>query len=234
MALPDLSTSGIGWIGFWNFLDEGGDGIDPFEVKSTMDTFSEFSNGVDGIVSYSRTNVSTLDIHCRAKADGWLIAWLPTNVANPVMDIYQDWSDGQTSYNDAGMLAYAISQMHSELSNSGQATFNRSDVSVYNYQYPDATTVSMAHNKGKYNNNTSTMHSYSYITPDSGIEFYATAAACGGGSDGVQYGGTWIDSNSEPKDVYSLGVLSPGVETEVDCQTGYEQHTKASHVLVWA
>jgi len=150
MALPDLDKSNVGFIAFWNALDNGAGSIDPTDVESYLDTSEAFSNGVQGEkkISFSEKPDSRT-VRCRAKNDGWLIAWLDRtrqfnqeqNSKGP-FDIIDDWTNrsSNTAF-PSNKLEDVVNGMYNALSNSGTANYNTSDVSLFQYTNEDATTL---------------------------------------------------------------------------------------------
>lgn len=153
MALPELDTSEISFIAYWNFSDHGGGEMDPTETESVMETFKEYSNGVDGSIHLGQSNKQNRLINCRVKDDGWIIAWIdatedytalsdnPDSLEGPY-DVLNDWTNaGQNISPSQNNLERTVNRLYSALSNSGQATYNPGDVALYNYLWPNATTL---------------------------------------------------------------------------------------------
>ena len=146
-TLPDLETTEISWIGYWNFLDAGGSEIDPYETVSAMDAAESYENGVDGVISMGMYHKNRL-VNVRVKKDGWIIAWLDdtfeigTKLNEPPdgpYDVIDDWTDENTPpAPDHSNLHDAISKLHEELSNSAEATLESGDVALYPYHQPEA------------------------------------------------------------------------------------------------
>lgn len=151
MSLPGLDTSNIGFIAFWNHLDNGASDIDPSETTGELSSVTEYSNGVQGERSVNFNRLANRTVRCRVKSDGWIIAWIDRTDADFTggsgqhgqHDIVYDWTQ-EFNYNtlDQNILERQINVLYNALSNSGQATYNPSDVALYNYAYPDATDIS--------------------------------------------------------------------------------------------
>jgi len=84
--LPDLDTSQISFLAYFNAIDQGGvQAIDPEEVTSAAGVQSTtlYDNGVEGTIdmtphSNGFDNVyGTVDTYFRVKSDGWIVAYLP-------------------------------------------------------------------------------------------------------------------------------------------------------------
>ena len=148
-TLPDLPTSEISYVAYWNAIDQGGvSSIDPEEVLSdgSINSYTLYDNGIQ-IEDYSTTNNPHLK--ARVKTDGWVIAWLDrteeyqTDTTSPpsgYWDIINGWQD----YNSAStftdnILERTINSLRIQLSNSSGMSYSTGDVSLYNYEYPNAT-----------------------------------------------------------------------------------------------
>lgn len=166
MTLPDLDTSTIGYIAYYNIVEQGGLSQD-FDISEILDAGSVtsqtlYDNGVEGV--YNGYNGS--DINIRGKQDGWILAWYPSGYGEDSGDV-PDWSEGLNSASDVqgrwdlangwadydagstnltqNSLERCIQDLQSQLSNSAGITYNPGDVGLYNYSYPDATTVLQTH-----------------------------------------------------------------------------------------
>jgi hypothetical protein len=180
-TLPDLDTSNISYIAYWNAIDQGGIGsIDPEEVLSdgNINSYTLYDNGIQ-IDSYSTP--TGRNIQARVKTDGWIVAYLDRteNYGTLSGSVQRGWWDFANDWTDAlnlssftnNTLERAIYSLHSQLSNSGSITYNTSDVALYNYEYPDATaTTGMAM---KTENDNSKTSGFSYT---SSTTIYAGAA----------------------------------------------------------
>jgi len=159
MALPDISTDGISFIGYFNVLDHGASDIDPTEAESGMVGYKEYSNGIEGTVEVPQVDGPNRIISCRVKDDGWIIAWLDrsneerdhtNDIPQGTYDVMYDWTAAKTNGIGSGqyrpgvadtMMAKAVELLVSELSNSAAITVNRSDVGVHNYEYGGSATT---------------------------------------------------------------------------------------------
>jgi hypothetical protein len=150
MSLPDLDTSNIGFIAFWNALDQGGaPDIDPATAEGAFSTTQEYSNGIDGSYLLTTAAVDNREIKGRIKDDGWIIVWLDrsfdeaTRVSsgstlNGPYDIVTDWgANNAGDWTSNFALADAINDIRNSLSTS--TSFNRGGVGVYNFNYEPAT-----------------------------------------------------------------------------------------------
>lgn len=151
--LPDIDTTQVSFIAFWNAIDQGGvSDIDPSEVTSegNIATHTVHDNGIEG--TYNSLTGRTINF--RVKEDGWLVAWTdrtedfaleqqsPDNVRG-IWDLINDWTDPTAEGAiDTNTLERAIESLADEFSNFGSMTYNTADVGLYNYAYADATTVS--------------------------------------------------------------------------------------------
>jgi len=155
MALPGLDTDNISYIAFWNFLDNGASTIDPFETESAMESFTEYSNGVEGTYQFDGLNRS-ITFNVRAKSDGWLIAWLENDQTTGrniqsvppqgFIDVVNDWTTGNINPSQT-TLERGINDLYTALSNSSTAAYNSSDVALYTYRTPNATNITFVGRK---------------------------------------------------------------------------------------
>lgn len=225
MALPDLDTSNISWIAFFNYLDNGADDIDPFETESAMDSYNEYSNGVDGVISYS-TDQPNVEVKVRAKADGWLIAW--HDDTEPLIQIVADYSDQDSGHYpiSSGLLYQSIDSMESALSNSGQVSLSDGDEAVYNYNYPDATTYTCASIS---NGNGESFSSDIGLSSDISVQKMHVGGAA---STGISFAGNTVVSagNYGYVDPYNQGWISEGESKSAD--TG--EYDACSVPILWA
>lgn len=162
--LPDLDTSNISGIAYWNAIDDGGvSDISPDEVLSSGRIISSeyYDNGVQGEIDINdKSNLNTtITGKFRVKGDGWFVVWLTrgdnfsTNDASGstesvnMPDSVKGWWNmepawatlgygSDDSYADSNGLSRAINYLQSELSNSGSISFSHSDVGNYNYHHP--------------------------------------------------------------------------------------------------
>lgn len=148
--LPDLDTTSIGFIAYWNAIDQGGlSSVDPDEVlsASSIDNYTLYDNGVEGVY----TGATGRNLNFRVKTDGWFVAYFDrtadyttntTNLSNHrgPWDVANDWTSG-TSEIDTNTLERAINDLSSQLSSS--PSYNKTDVGLYDYERPNVTTVTV-------------------------------------------------------------------------------------------
>ncbi|MBZ6496025.1 hypothetical protein [Natrinema longum] len=161
MTLPALDTSEISFLGYWNALDHSTeDSIDPTEVlnNGSVDAHNVYENGVEGLFSFGFSRATSRTVNFRVKDDGWFVAWLDTSgefdthvpkdgdLHGPY-DYLGDWSYPGSVDPSKSLLAETIRNLYTELSNSGTITFNSSDVAHFNYEYPNATGITVVHSK---------------------------------------------------------------------------------------
>jgi hypothetical protein len=169
-VLPDLDTTQISFIAFWNAIDQGGvSSIDPEDALSDgrINSYTLYDNGWEG--SYSLPNISR-SVTVRVKSDGWLIAYMDQtedftlDTGSPPhgpWDILNDWTDYQTGSGSLSAISdlqtnnleRCIQSLYSNLGNSESITYNSSDVDLYDYLYNSA---------GEYVLYSSTLSAYSY------------------------------------------------------------------------
>lgn len=180
--LPDLDTTPIGYLVYWNAMNHGVGSIDPEDVLSdgNINSYTLYDNGVQ-IDDYTSPNGDS--ITARVKSDGWFVVWrdhsesFGTNQSSPPRghwDIWNDWSyaDGGSLNIDQNTLERPLNSLASQLGNFGSITYNTSDVGLYNYTFTDATTLTAmgyhSSNKGEQS------HDLSYT---SGVELKSAVIA---------------------------------------------------------
>lgn len=163
--LPDLDTSQVGYIGYWNALDQGGiasENFDPEDVLSApyIENTTVYDNGVTGEVDAHKTEDDLYEItdrpvwkaKVRVKTDGWFVAYMDrtnnyqtlVDEADTVDNVYGYWNI-HTAWDRFNRppaltqhsLSRAINHLTQGLTTS--PTWNYSDVGVYNYEYPNVT-----------------------------------------------------------------------------------------------
>ena len=152
--LPDIDTTQVSYLAYWNALNQGAGSISPSEVTSAgniVDT-TIYDNGVELTVSVNGARNGK----ARVKQDGWFVAYLnqdeehgrerinePFNGPWDILPYVQDPPAGQQGFDSApNELASVIQTLQGQLSNSGQITFDPDDVGLYNYEHQQATGVS--------------------------------------------------------------------------------------------
>lgn len=155
--LPDLDTTSIGPIAYWNVLDQGGLGdIDPTEVTSAsgVTSYTLYDNGVEGEFNLGYNSRINKTAKFRVKNDGWFIVWLPnganfgtrtTTLSSGHWNIAYDWVGSATDINgiNQNSLERALHDLFLELSNSGTANYYSSDVGLFAYDYDTATNATV-------------------------------------------------------------------------------------------
>jgi hypothetical protein len=173
--LPDIDTSDVSFIAFFNAIDQGGvTDIDPTEVTNhgNVQSYTLYDNGVEGVY----TTVTGRDCAFRVKEDGWFAAWFnryenfdnsenedPDNVRGP-WDLVNDWTDFNTADDiTQNSLERCINALKNELSNSGSVTYSASDAGLYDYRNQSAAGIT---GLSCYNDSTNIAtngdHSYEY------------------------------------------------------------------------
>jgi len=152
--LPDLNTSQISWIAYYNIVDQGDLSVD-FDISeiassSRVNSQTLYDNGIEG--DYNPVTGDT--IRFRGKQDGWIIAWMDQSGSDTSRtdsppqgpwDIANQWSDSNTATGGftQNTLERAISDLQSQLSVSDGITYNSADVGLFNYLQPNATTATL-------------------------------------------------------------------------------------------
>lgn len=212
--LPDLDTTQIGAIAYWNAVDQGGlseDQIDPIPLVDSelVAQFNRFDNGVQGLLSYPQPNASDLTLNFRIKTDGWLLVWDNGNTnyrAGPDSVGHGSLVKGSmaTSPEQFPTTLYsdAISTLNSGMYISGN--FSHGEVGYYNYDIQSATSLRLAHER------VTTPSGLSAISMPSGYEIYhheITFQASGNG-DGtgfsLGFGGETVEQNGYDKGIDTI------------------------------
>ena len=162
--LPDLDTSNISFIAYWNAIDQGGvNSISPEEVTSynRVQEYTIYDNGIEGTSLIPPQEENIFDGQgregtFRAKNDGWIIAYIDrreeltqSDSADDVQgpwDMVWNWaSDVGPGPQDPdvanGNLTRLIENLAGELSNFGSINYSPTDVPLYNYEYSNASTL---------------------------------------------------------------------------------------------
>lgn len=153
MTLPDIDTTQVSFIGYWNAITQGGadsDNWDASEVLSygPVTSSTSYDNGVDGTLSFSNGRTANF----RAKQDGWLIVWLDRaqneatdsqSVLRGPWDVIRNWGGSYSSNSDNAQVGTlndneienALNGLFNNTSVSSDinVTFTDSEVGYYNY-----------------------------------------------------------------------------------------------------
>ena len=151
--LPDLPTSNISFIAYWNAIDDGEvTGIDPETALSdpNINEYTIYDNGID-IDSY--TTVTGREAQARIKTDGWVIAWFDQTADYKKVDSLSKepprgpWelanSPWQWSVPDLNnhTLERVIHSLQSNLDKSAGILYTDTDVGLYYYEDESADAV---------------------------------------------------------------------------------------------
>lgn len=257
-TLPDINTSNVGYIAYWNALNHGVGSINSSDVlsDSNIQNYTLYDNGFTA--QYSSINGRTITV--RVKQDGWFVAYIdrtnnftPTNSSKirGYWDIINDWSTtGNSNTFPNNTLERSIHSLQSQLSNSGSITYNSSDVGLYNYEYTSATTsTGFSSNSSNGSTETSGLIYTSGTTVD-----YAVAAGVAtrhyyGGSTATAeslFNGVEICNSSQSDPNYgSVNLLSNGLipnsQTEYDASlvsnhisSGFNGTTNCNVLTIWS
>lgn len=208
--LPDLDTGNIGIISYWcahDYRATAGATIDPTDVIDILDSYTIYDNGVDGTYSKDPRTVNV-----RVKNDGWIIAWIDRtnqyaqNIAqgnwhyNGYYDILLNWKDADSNISsDTTTLIETVADLYNDLSNLGDFDFYKEDVGNFCYEFPDASTFTLASTFPPSNE-----HGYVTITITSGTILYylvPVGSSISGGWAEWQYDSTSIASDLGAYDV---------------------------------
>lgn len=224
-TMPDLPTSNIGTIGYWNATDHGVGSIDPSEVLSYsfITEYTSYDNGITGTLSFGSGMSGNRDWGFRAKGDGWVIVYVDRQDVEGVSenktlrgqyDIILDIADQR---NDVGSTPLPQSNLQDkifglagELSNSSNMTFNAGDVGYYCYKFSNATTLHQISEFAKYNEGFFGSVSY---TSDTDRYYHYAAGAKDNDTDelGFVNAGNVIPTTSGERPQGALDVLGAGI-----------------------
>lgn len=149
--LPDLNTSNISFIAFWNAIDDGEVGaIDPSDVLSDSNIleYTLYDNGVH----IDRLQGPYREFEARVKTDGWVMVYLDDSAdfstgddsyaaaPNGWWDLAYNWKQIENAPADFSDTALhrLLKNLATQFSNWNNMKWLSSDVGLHNFQYPDA------------------------------------------------------------------------------------------------
>lgn len=235
-TLPDVDTSDVSFLAYWNILEDGGlgrDSIDPDECldDNGITEYTLYDNGFEA--DYNADNHREITV--RVKTDGWFVAYMDrrstfaTNVED-YEDIEGPWNIGGAfpeAYGvDGNILERAIDSLRDQISldDVESVDYSSSDVGLYNYEVEDATTFTLMTVDGKdinvgysytedtnidYHINAGWLENYYHLE----VENYGKIAEIDGGVDGNRYGVIDVieeDVAPEPNTTYTMSSDTPG------------------------
>jgi len=268
--LPDVDTTNTSFLAYWNAIDQGGlESVAPEEALSSgsIVSYTLYDNGVEGVYSTSNANFNAT---FRIKNDGWIVAYMDTATSYPPLNSTTDrgnW-DYEGLYNIANgwdnrgsaasvvnnPLERCINDLFTQLSNSGNGTYDAANVGLYNYLYQSATSTTLLSHNGSGSRLWEETVGFSY-TSDTGIFHHDTVTSVDGkgrydsqyaeasfnghlcSSGGGKSGGNWLYA----VDTVGEG-LAPSANTEYTATLGaYSNNTSRSyttdalisHIIVW-
>lgn len=239
-TLPDITTSGVGYIAYWNAINDGGVGsitASDALTDGNIQSYTLYDNGFTA--QYTTPNVGRT-ITVRVKQDGWFVAYMDrtnqfvqnaSTKPNGYYDLVDNWTDNSNEVNafPINSLERSINSLQSNLSNSGSITYNSSDVGLYNYQYSSATTSTMF---GTHRSTTVNFTSGLIYTSGTTVLY---AAATGKGNNNIKFEGTVIQSNGNPSslDILSSGLI-PNSQTEYNMTSNTYGNIIGSVLTIWS
>jgi hypothetical protein len=243
VTLPDLKQSGVSFIAFWNQLDNGAGAIDPPTASDAFDTVSEYSNGIQGEIAVNYGGWKTANVRARVKDDGWIVAWFPD------YDIPDVRKGGGVAPNDALLLGNlksdnfssagentlerVVNTIRSSLSSSGSATYNPTDVGLYNFNAGGGTNYTTVYQSERDSGITSTLE------PSSSTTIYLSAAVGAAGStlpdDVVRVNDSPVarEGESFTFNLLANNAISPGGVTEIDVVASFGARSVAKAGTIW-
>lgn len=193
--LPDLDTSSIGIMAFWNAIDQGGvESIDPMGASSDFNSYTAYDNGIEGEVT---TTTAGRPIMARIKTDGWIVVYFDernsfeTNVTGPnggienlgpgIWELVTKWNGNPNEAPGLDKFTTILNDLRKSLSNSGNMTYNQSDVGIFSPLYPDATNMNVFSQEVSYNSNGTASGSVKMSV--NSIDYFVGVAHVGSGAD---------------------------------------------------
>jgi len=257
---PDIDTSQVGFIGYWNAIDQGGlSSVSPSEVTSARGIVSteSYDNGVQGDYEFRNGRVGRY----RVKTDGWFVVWMdrthdsPDGAGSNLDDDHDlvywngilDASHGD--YNSVGngadpdlqqnSLAYSIYELWNELSNSSGVNWSYGDVGLYNYEYSGSQATTFLFYSGT--NKTAS------LTRQTGTDRYAhicswqAASDDSDGSRSISFDGSTLSSRGGfygldvgAHDLISLGLgNNDGTGYDTSTNVGTQSSHENHQTIVW-
>lgn len=259
---PDLVTTDIGIIAFWNAKDHrvvaGVGDVNPTDCIPVFDSYNVYDNGIEGYKALG----SGRYFHARVKSDGWMVAWIdrtntfayPTKTESDFgesankgyYDILYNWfvftaniSSAQTT------LSYLISLLYNALSNKVDFSYANADVGHYCYEYPGADVLTLTDLRApKFTIKTGDVQ---YTT---GTTLYYAAVAAAVGSDNINSSLVKFANNllatTTSHMVYRYGTAdilaenwmpNPLTDYPLYCQYNGDQNDRGAHgsiLILWS
>jgi hypothetical protein len=175
--LPDLDTSSISFVAYWNAHDHGGADISPSTAlsDSKIESYVAYDNGFEAVydLGYDGWDTYNFDgsIKCkvRVKTDGWIVVYkdlrrssnwwthpgTSKNLDPQIFEGTYNVGEINSSFWPGTRFGNVIDRVRQELDQGGSLTFNHGDVGYYNYEYTSAAGLDIA-NTG-YNNGSGTL-----------------------------------------------------------------------------
>jgi hypothetical protein len=160
--LPDLDTNEIGYLAYWNAVEDGGvNTIEPEEAltDNQVSEYTIYDNGWEGTYVLDQAGRHSSADNRRAKArvknDGWIVVYMDrtedyqTDASYPIhghWDVVRRWTDGygyRSSTSDQpdlydNQLATSLESLVNNLENSDSISYDTSAVGLYNFEYSEA------------------------------------------------------------------------------------------------
>lgn len=258
--LPDIDTSQVSFLKFWNAIDQGGTAdIDPDSALTDTRTvdYTLYDNGWEGTYDYELPELDTLTVgerrQCtvRIKEDGWIVAYLDRTTSADTLES-SDRTNHKDFYDFAGWtkdwtvsaarsgLEDAISDLQAELDSAADITYNRADVGVWFYPDTTVTDITTISANTPDNNAENRDFDFSHTTETDLVEMWATCA----NRPGVDNGGMTLDGVTvQAEDVNLWGhrdllvegeFPDPGVTWSVAIRdSGANAYTTGAIIAVW-
>lgn len=237
--LPDLDTSQISFVAYWNAIDDGDvAAIDPEDMlsNSNIQSHTLYDNGFEA----QYKNPQNGRVHTvRAKTDGWIVAYYDRttefvqntdNSPNGFWDIIGDAASPNSLTQNS--LERAINDLSGNLSNAGSINYNPSDVGLYDYQH-DATNITVASDYCGEESTTTAGLSY---TSDTSIK--SAVLFSGAGYVDVNFDGTMVSEDGYTSyDLLAnnhLGQAGTEYTISMDSTDFTRETATASVIILWS
>lgn len=240
--LPDLDTSSISFIAYYNIIDQEGD--DQWEADQVLTApgivdYTLYDNGVEGTYQI----VTGREVTFRAKNDGWIIAYMDrtqvySDDGSPrgYQDLINDYTDNDgPGYLDRNSLERAVNDMRQESDGSSTHNYDYSKTGLYNYEYTAAQgTTGLAAWSGGTFSYTITGSTTTYR----GVVYAANASRYEGRGNFDWNNGAWDNGeyNTGANDMSVVGGTDVATEFEMSITDKYNNDYGAHGgvVIVWS
>jgi hypothetical protein len=256
--LPDINTSNVGFIAYWNAIDDGGATSIAPEDMLTDGNINSYTLYDNGFTADYTNPINSLPVTVRAKTDGWITAHTTreenysfgSGVSNTFTDV-RGWYNFATGDEDQeninpdlsqNALERSIYSLQSNLSNTNSFVYSTADVSLYNYEYPNATDVTLANVGAQtYGGSSPTKIGGISATSTTTLDAAVVFARASGGTQTVEFGGNIIAKtgpsaslNHATADLLTNNFFdATGTEKELYANVGNYSLGSITAIIIW-